>query len=80
MFPSITLYILNYNYSEYLVQAIDSALRQDHGDFELIIIDDGSADDSRDKVRPYEGRENITVVEKGIAVGKHLHPSGVLSL
>jgi len=35
--PLVTLYILNHNYGEYIVQAIESALRQDSGDFELII-------------------------------------------
>ena len=32
-----TLYIPNYNFGEYVGQAIESALRQDSGDFELII-------------------------------------------
>ena len=45
--PKITVYITNHNYGEYVVQAIESVLDQTFQDFELIIIDDGSTDNSR---------------------------------
>lgn len=35
-----------YNVSEYLPKAIDSVLKQTFKDFELLLIDDGSKDDS----------------------------------
>ncbi|MFZ4522780.1 MAG: glycosyltransferase family 2 protein [Bacteroidales bacterium] len=60
--PLVTLYILNFNYGEYIVQAIESAINQTFSNFELIIIDDGSTDNSKDKIKPYEGKVNITVV------------------
>ena len=44
----ISVYITSYNYSEYLKQAIESVLAQYFEDYELIIIDDGSTDNSRD--------------------------------
>jgi glycosyltransferase involved in cell wall biosynthesis len=60
--PLMTLYILNFNYGDYIIKAVESAIDQDFGDFELIIIDDGSSDGSREKIRPYEGLTNVTVI------------------
>lgn len=46
MRPLLTIFIPSYNYGHFLPQAIDSVLAQDFSDYELIIIDDGSTDDS----------------------------------
>ena len=35
-----------YNSSQYLERCVDSILNQSYGDFELLLIDDGSTDDS----------------------------------
>jgi glycosyltransferase involved in cell wall biosynthesis len=42
----ISLIITVYNRSRYLAQAIESVLSQTRDDFELLIWDDGSTDDS----------------------------------
>lgn len=42
-----------YNHGKYLEQAIKGVLGQSYGDFELILIDDGSTDDSYDIMRAY---------------------------
>ncbi len=42
----ISIITTNYNYSKYISQAINSILTQTFKDFEYIIIDDGSTDDS----------------------------------
>jgi len=60
--PVVSLYVLNHNYGEYIAQAIQSCLNQTYSDFELVIIDDGSTDHSRELIQPYEGVPNITVV------------------
>ena len=48
MMPLVSIYITNYNYEKYIRQSIESVRAQTLQDFELIIIDDGSTDGSRD--------------------------------
>jgi Glycosyl transferase family 2 len=48
-----SIVIVNYNYARFLPQAIESALRQDHRDTEVIVIDDGSTDDSANVIHSY---------------------------
>jgi len=43
-----------YNGEEYLREAIDSVLNQSFKDFELLIINDGSTDDSQEIINSYE--------------------------
>lgn len=46
MDPLVTVVIANYNYGRYLAEAIESVRQQDWPAVELIVIDDGSSDDS----------------------------------
>jgi glycosyltransferase involved in cell wall biosynthesis len=49
----VSICIDNYNYAEYLGEAIDSALGQTYPHVEVIVVDDGSEDDSRSVVSRY---------------------------
>lgn len=60
--PLVTVYITNYNYGKYVKQAIESVLGQTMPDFELIIIDDGSMDDSREIIAQYAGKPNVRII------------------
>ncbi len=42
-----------YNQADYLEQAIESVLSQDYSEIELIVLDDGSTDDTRAVLAPY---------------------------
>ncbi|VWB69898.1 glycosyl transferase [Burkholderia latens] len=56
----LTIAICNYNHGKYLRDAIDSALAQTVRDVHVLIVDDGSTDDSRDIIRSYG--ERVTAV------------------
>ena len=52
----VSIIIDNYNYARFLREAIESALRQSYHPTEVIVVDDGSTDDSRDIIRAYGDR------------------------
>jgi glycosyltransferase involved in cell wall biosynthesis len=52
--PHLSVTVTNYNYGRFLDQNIESILAQRYGDFELILIDNGSDDESVDLMRAHE--------------------------
>lgn len=54
-----------YNASRYIAKAVDSILRQTHREFEFLILDDGSRDDSLALLRSFEQRDSrIRVISR----------------
>jgi glycosyltransferase involved in cell wall biosynthesis len=51
--PVLSVTVTNYNYGHYLPRAIESILDQSFDDFELIIIDNASTDDSLEVITRY---------------------------
>ncbi|HEX5152916.1 MAG TPA: glycosyltransferase family 2 protein [Parafilimonas sp.] len=58
----VSIIIPNYNHAEYLRQRIESVLCQTYQDFEIIILDDCSTDNSRDIIGKYKNNEKISHV------------------
>jgi glycosyltransferase involved in cell wall biosynthesis len=52
----ISIIIPNYNYDLYITEALDSILNQDYVHMEIIIVDDGSTDNSLSILKEYERR------------------------
>ncbi|BAY25115.1 putative glycosyl transferase [Calothrix sp. NIES-2100] len=58
--PLVSIIIGNYNYDRFVAQAIDSALNQTYQNIEVIVVDDGSTDKSREIIDQY-GERIITI-------------------
>ena len=52
----VSIIIINYNYGAYLTQAIESALNQSYPNVQVIVIDDGSLDNSTEIIKRYTDR------------------------
>jgi glycosyltransferase involved in cell wall biosynthesis len=51
--PKVSVIIPAYNHSEFIAAAIDSVLAQSYRDFEIIVVNDGSPDDTETILIPY---------------------------
>jgi len=71
---SISVYITSFNKGNYLSQAITSVLNQSLHPEEIIIVDDGSSDDSRDIINSFRNRypDLITAIynEQNVGISK----------
>jgi glycosyltransferase involved in cell wall biosynthesis len=54
--PLFSIVINNYNYGRFIEEAIDSAMAQTYQPTEVVVVDDGSTDDSRDRIDRYGDR------------------------
>jgi glycosyltransferase involved in cell wall biosynthesis len=63
--PLVSILINNYNYGRFLREAIDSALHQTYPNTEVIVVDDGSTDDSRQIIASYGSRIIPVLKENG---------------
>ena len=59
----------NINGKGWLKDSIESVYAQTEQDFELIIVDNGSTDESLEQARSYCGRPNFTLIENGTNTG-----------
>jgi glycosyltransferase involved in cell wall biosynthesis len=63
--PLVSILINNYNYGTFLGEAIESALAQTYDNLEVVVVDDGSTDCSRDVIPKYGGRIIPVMKENG---------------
>jgi len=65
MNPLVSVVIPVYNSAEYIVETIKSALAQHYKPFEVIVVDDGSTDNTKDLLEPYLHRISYLYKENG---------------
>jgi glycosyltransferase involved in cell wall biosynthesis len=63
--PRASIVINNCNYGRFLREAIDSALSQTYSNHEVVVVDDGSTDNSREVLAGYAGRVVTVLKENG---------------
>jgi glycosyltransferase involved in cell wall biosynthesis len=72
--PKISAIMPVYNGQKYIAHAIESVLAQTYKNFEIIIVNDGSTDNSFEKIKPYLSQPNIKYIEqenKGVAAARN---------
>ena len=62
---SVSVIVNNYNYGRFLGDAIDSALAQTYTPLEVLVVDDGSTDESREVIASYGDRIIPVLKENG---------------
>lgn len=70
--PLITVVINNYNYARFLPDAIASCLNQSYAGKELIVVDDGSSDNSREIIESY-GEKIIPIFKENGGQGSAIN-------
>lgn len=61
LYPAVSIIVPNYNCEKYLGKRLDSILNQTFKDFELILFDDASTDQSLDIVEKYLNYPNVRI-------------------
>jgi glycosyltransferase involved in cell wall biosynthesis len=54
--PKVSVFIATYNHGRFLPECLDSILAQTYRDFEIVIVDDGSTDNTDEILKDYASR------------------------
>jgi glycosyltransferase involved in cell wall biosynthesis len=60
--PKVSVITPNYNHAQYLPRRLESVLNQTFQDFELIILDNASTDNSREVIQAYTSDPRVTTI------------------
>ena len=58
--PKVSVIVPNYNHAQYLQPRFDSIFNQSYQDFEVIILDDCSTDNSREIIEKYQNHPKVS--------------------
>ena len=80
--PKVSIHMCTYNRAQYIIQAVDSVLIQTCTDFELLILDDASTDNTEEILRPYLADSRIRYIknERNLGITKNRNKALSLSL
>ena len=83
MEPLVSVIVVTYNRAHFLKDALDSIQRQTFRDYEIILVDDGSTDNTKEIVEQYvlritlkklwnSTKQSVTFIRNMVAFPKHV--------
>lgn len=70
--PLVSVVIPTYNSAKFIPQAIESVLNQTYSKYEIIVVDDGSTDDTTKVLEPFQDKVNYTYQSnQGVAASRN---------
>jgi len=73
--PLVSVVITCYNYGQFLSEAIESVLSQSYKNIEIIVVDDGSTDNTKEAAGAYKGHKNFHYLyqeNQGVASARNI--------
>ena len=71
--PRVSVIIPTYNRAKFLLDAIESVLNQTYPNVEIIVIDDGSTDNTKEVLKPFDGKiRYLSSNHSGVAHARNL--------
>lgn len=59
--PRVSVLLTSFNYARFITQALDSIFLQEGVDFEVVLVDNGSTDDTLERIAPYRADPRLRV-------------------
>lgn len=82
-FPLVSVIITTYNHGHFLPEALDSIFKQAYPAIEVVVVDDGSTDNTREIIKKYEEVHYIYQENQGLSAARNTgvrHSKGELLL
>lgn len=70
--PIISVMMPTYNNAKYIVQAIESIYAQNYDSIEIIVVDDGSTDNTKEIIKQYKDIKYFYIEHKGIPFARNV--------
>lgn len=74
---TVSVIITCYNYGKYLEGCLESVLRQTYDDLEIVVVNDGSADNTDEVIKAFSGFKSVVYVKQPNAGQAHAKNTGI---
>lgn len=79
MYPRVSIIILNWNGWRDTIECLESLYRIDYPNYDVIVVDNGSHDDSIQKIKEYAGGR-LKLIQNSLNIILIINPSRFLRL